>query len=124
MAVKGSGVVAKTVDPAMTNRESTSPVDPRGGHAKHTQTNFPDKWGMKDQTDDPQLHGISPASPGFGPDASSPNPLSPEPKDKNLRRQGPYKASWDMKDANGQGVNDTIGQKILDEAGRLGRPVA
>jgi hypothetical protein len=29
-----------------------------------------------------------------------------------------------MKDANGQGVNDTIGQKILDEAGRLGRPVA
>ena len=124
MAVKGSGVVAKTIDPKMEDRITSSPVDPRSGKAKHTQTSFPIKSGMKDQTEASKLQGISPGSPGFGPDASSPNPLDPEPKDKNLRRQGPYKASWGMKDANGQGVDGTIGQKILDEAGRFGRPVA
>jgi hypothetical protein len=124
MAVKGSGVVAKTIDPAMQDRITHSPVEPRSGKAKHTQTSFPIKTGMTDMVAGSVSSFAGPKNPGIGPDASSANPLDPEPRDKNLRKQGSYDASWGMKDANGQGVDGTIGQKILDEAGRLGRPVA
>ncbi len=121
MAVKGSGVVAKTIDPPMQDHTTNSPIDPRSGKGKRTQTSFPTKEGMKNLTQ--VLSGVGPKNPGVGPDADPANPLSPEPKDKNLRRQPRVvKSSWDMKDANGQGVDGTIGQKILDEAGRLGAP--
>ncbi len=125
MAVKGSGVVAKTIDPAMQDRISNSrPVDPRSGAAKRTQTKFPVKEGMKDQTDASKLRGASPTSPGFdhAPDASSPNPLDPSPTDKVLRRQpGELKSSWGMLDANKQSVNGELGKAVLAEAARLGR---
>lgn len=125
MAVKGSGVVATTIDPQMQDRITHSPVDPRsGGKAKRTQTSFPVKGGMKDQTDASKLRGISPTSPGFShaPDASSPNPLDPSPTDKILRRQPQeLKSSWGMLDANKQSVNGELGKAILAEAGRLGR---
>lgn len=121
MAVKGSGTVAKTIDPPMHDRTSGGSPDPRSGAAKHPQTSFPVKWGMTDMTK--ELAGVGPKNPGVGPDASSANPLSPEPRDKNLRRQPKtLVSSWGMKDANGQGVDGTIGQKILDEASRLGAP--
>lgn len=121
MAVKGSGVVAKTIDPPMHDRISGGSPDPRSGKAKHVQTSFPIKTGMKNMTT--VLSGVSPKNPGVGPDADPANPLSPEPKDKNLRRQpGTLKSSWGMKDANGQGVDGTAGQQILDEASRLGAP--
>ena len=122
MAVKGSGVVAKTIDPPMQDRISSSPIDPRSGAAKHPQTTFPIKGGMKDMVEASKLTGISPAHPGIGPDASSPNPLDPEPRDKDLRRQPKVLASsWGMKDANGNGVNNDLGAKVLDEASKLGR---
>ena len=121
MAVKGSGTVAKTIDPVMQDRISSSPIDPRSGKAKHPQTSFPVKSGMKNMTT--VLSGVGPKNPGVGPDADPANPLSPEPKDKTLRRQPKeLKSSWGMKDGNGDGVDGTIGQKILDEASRLGAP--
>jgi hypothetical protein len=123
MAVKGSGVVAKTIDPVMQNRESTSPIDPRSGAAKRTQTKFPVKQGMTDMVKGSVSSFAGPKNPGVGPDADPANPLSPEPKDKDLRRQPRVlKSSWDMKDANGQGVDGTMGQAVLDEASRLGAP--
>jgi hypothetical protein len=123
MAVKGSGVVAKTIDPQMTSPESTSPINPRSGAAKKTQTKFPVKTGMTDMVSGSVSSFAGPKNPGVGPDASSSNPLDPEPKDKLLRRQpGSFKASWGMKDGNGDGVDGTIGQAILDEASRLGAP--
>ena len=126
MAVRGSGVVAKTIDPVMEDRDDdgASQIDPRAGAAKRTQTSFPVKPGMKDQTEVSKLRGISPTSPGFShaPDASSPNPLDPEPGMKELHRQpGELKSTWGMLDANKQSVNGNLGKAILDEAGRLGR---
>lgn len=122
MAVKGSGVVAKTIDPPMKDQTSGGSADPRSGKAKRTQTSFPVKQGMTDMVKGAMTFA-GPKNPGIGPDASSANPLDPEPKDKNLRRQPKVlEAKWGMKDANGQGVNGTIGQQILDEASRLGAP--
>ena len=123
MALRGSGVVAKTIDPPMQDRISNSPVDPRAGAAKRTQTKFPVKPGMTDMVKGSVSSFAGPKNPGVGPDADPANPLSPEPKDKNLKRQPKtLVSSWGMKDANGQGVDGTIGQAILDEAGRLGAP--
>lgn len=123
MAVKGSGVVAKTIDPPMQDRVTHSPVDPRSGKGKRTQTKFPVKEGMTNMVAGSVSSFAGPKNPGVGPDASSGNPLSPEPKDKDLRRQPKVlQAKWGMKDANGQGVDGTIGQAILDEASRLGAP--
>lgn len=124
MAVKGSGTVAKTIDAPMQDRISSSPVNPRAGAAKRTQTTFPVKPGMRDQTDASKLRGISPTSPGFShaPDASSPNPLDPSPTAKILRKQPQVlKSTWGMLDANKQSVNGNLGKAILDEAGRLGK---
>lgn len=123
MAVKGSGVVAKTIDPPMQDRISSSPINPRSGAAKKTQTKFPVKGGMTDMVKGLSFAG--PKNPGVGPEADPANPLSPEPKDKNLRKQSAIlKSSWDMKDANGNGVDNDLGKGILDEAGRLGKSPA
>lgn len=124
MAVKGSGTVAKTIDPPMHDSISTSPIDPRSGAAKKTQTKFAVKGGMTDMVAGSVSSFAGPKNPSVGPDASSANPLDPEPKDKNLRKQNRILASsWNMKDANGQGVDNDLGKAILDEAGRLGRPI-
>lgn len=86
-------------------------IDPRSGAAKKTQNSFEDKWGMKDMT---TMSGIAPGSPGSGPDASSPNPLDPEPRGKVLQDQ-PV-AKWDQVNGDGQGLDQNIGGKVIGEA--------
>jgi hypothetical protein len=121
MAVKGSGL--KGPDPAMVEQTH---FDARSGHTKHPQTEFPIKWGMKDQT---TMSRVGPGmSPGgepnptyhFGPDAASANPSDPETpaeRGKTLRRQpSELKASWGMVDADGKGVDNSVGGKVLGEA--------
>lgn len=104
MAQQGSGL-GKGPDPAMKDQTS---YNARSGAAKRTQTSFGVHPGM---TDNQRAQaGISPANPGSGPDASSPNPTA------NGPTRGPVKASWDMKDANGKGVDNNIGGKVLGEA--------
>jgi hypothetical protein len=49
-------------------------------------------------------------------------PLNDEPLQKNWEGNGSVKASWDMKDANGNGVDNALAKGILDGAGRLGAP--
>lgn len=104
MAVQGSGLGKGPDDGAFTEQTK---FDARGGSAKRAQTSFPDKWGMKDQT---KLSGIAPSE-SIGPnnasgaltgapDASSPNPLDPEPRVKNLKKQSQVlQPSWQMKGA-------------------------
>jgi hypothetical protein len=85
----------------------------RDGAAKNPQTSFPVKETMKDMT---TLSGVAPANPGTGPDASSPNPLDAEPREKLLKKQGSVLApAWDMKDGMGEGLDDTIGGAVMDE---------
>jgi hypothetical protein len=68
-----------------------------GGVAKHPQTTFAIHPGMTNQT---TMSGLGPGIGGTGPDASSPNPLDPEPRVKNLRRQPVTLApKWGMKGA-------------------------
>lgn len=104
MAQQGSGL-GKGPDPDMKDQTS---FNARNGAAKKTQKAFDVHPGM---TDNQRAQvGVSPANPGTGPDASSPNPLA------NAPSKGPVKASWDMKDANGKGVDSNIGGKVLGEA--------
>ena len=114
MAQQGSGL-GSGPDPKMEDRVTDKPNDPRSGAAKKTQTAFPDKWGMKDMT---TLSGVGPANAGSGPDASSPNPLDPEPQAKVLRRQpGDLKANPGTPvDGDGDGLDQNIGGKVLGEA--------
>lgn len=117
MATQKSGVVRETIDPPMEDRIRSNMA--RDGARKKTQTKYPVKEGMKDQT---KLSGIGPRDPGNGPDASSPNPLDPEPSNKLLRRQPQVlKSSWGMKDADGQGVDNDLAQKVLGDAARMGK---
>ncbi len=96
--------------PGMTDQTSSNIA--RDGAAKKTQTSFPVKEGMKRQTE--VLAGVSPANPGTGPDASTSNPLSPEPKSKH---QNSVATSWGMK-----GKHDpALGSAVLNEAANLGR---
>lgn len=114
MAYKSNGNVAAHAGMS----DPTSSNIARDGAAKRPQKVFPVKWGMKDQTEASKLVGISPDSPGFGPDASSPNPLDPSPK---LKKFGEVKAAWQMRDANGQSVNGNLGKAVLAEASNLGK---
>jgi hypothetical protein len=119
MAQQGSGLGAGP-DPAMQDRVTSSPINPRSGAAKKAQTSFPVKEGMKDQTVlSGNTAGISPNDPGKGPDASSPNPLDPEPRVKTLRRQpmpGQEATPWGMVDGNGKGLDQNAAGKVLGEA--------
>lgn len=109
MAQQGSGL-GKGPDPDMKDQTS---YNARNGAAKKVQTNFAVHPGM---TDNQRAQaGISPSDPGTGPDASSPNPLANAPT-KGGEDGTPLKASWDMKDANGKGVDNSIGGKVLGEA--------
>lgn len=90
--------------------------DARAGAAKRPQGSFATKWGMTDQTKMSGLVGGA-SNLGTGPDASSPNPLDPEPRVKNLKRQPQaLEAKWGMKDANGKGVDNSMAGKVLGEA--------
>ena len=82
----------------------------RDGAAKHPQTSFPIKEGMKDQT----TITSGPSSPGIGPDASSPNPLDPSPK---LKKFGEVATKWGMKGEH----SPELGRRVLAEAANLGR---
>lgn len=77
----------------------------RSGAAKHPQTSFPVKAGMKNQQTFQAGRGIA----GTGPDASSPNPLAKEAISKGFP---PAPTKWGMK---GQ-VNHALGAAVLDEA--------
>ena len=102
-----------------------------GGVPKHPQTSFAVRDGMKDQNAPSGVtSAISPIHPGVGPDASMADvldPYTPAQRGRVLRRQpgaregnpggpGTLKSSWDMKDANGKGVDPNIGGKVLGEA--------
>jgi hypothetical protein len=94
--------------------DQTSSNIARDGAAKKPQTSFPVKDGMKDMT---TMSGIAPSNPGTGPDASSPNPLDPEPRAKLLKKQGSeLQAAWDQKDGDGDGLDNAIGGQVMDEA--------
>lgn len=108
MAVQGSGLGKGPDGGAFKDQTSTNVA--RDGAAKRPQTSFDTKWGMKDMTS----FSAGPKMPGTGPDASSPNPLDPQPKDKDA--QSSFNASWNMKDANGQGVDKNIGGRVIGEA--------
>jgi hypothetical protein len=96
--------------------DQTSSNIARDGAAKRPQANVAIAHGMTDQT---KLSGISPdVSFDGAPDASSPNPLDPSPKVKKFDN---VKASWGMRDANGQSVNGELGKAVLTEAASLGR---
>ncbi len=101
--------------PGMTDQTNSNL--PRDGAPKRTQTKFPVKPGMTDRV--AQLSYAGPANPGVGPDADPANPLSPEPKSKH--QNDTFKASWGMRDANGQSVNGELGKAVLAEAANLGR---
>lgn len=109
MANQGSGL-GKGLGGIM--KDPTS-FNARDGAAKKPQTSFDVHPGMTDNQR--KQAGISPDNPGTGPDASSPNPLANAPQSGG-EDGTPLKASWDMKDANGKGVDNAIGGKVLGEA--------
>jgi hypothetical protein len=119
MAVKGSGLGAGPDG----SRVDQTKFDARSGAAKRTQTKFPIKDTMKDQT---SLSYAGPANPGTGPDADPADVMSPEPKGKTLHRQsqilfnrwGMKGAAPDMTDSakTGKTLDANIGGKVLGEA--------
>jgi hypothetical protein len=131
MAVSGSGTkpMGATIDPAMQDHVTSSPINPRSGAAKKAQTDFPTKWGHRDMNvESGNTAGLAPGGKigpndatgalAGAPDASSPNPLDPEPRGKTLRRQpgAEIKTPWGMTDANGKGVDPNAAGKVLGEA--------
>jgi hypothetical protein len=121
MAVKGSGTSPRkdNPDPAMIDQTH---FDARGGAPKRTQTSFPIKETMKDQT---QMSRVGPGLAGagaepnpayhFGPDASSANPSDPSTKNPP-RIQNSFDSCWGMKGGMGQDVEKDLGGKVLGEA--------
>lgn len=108
MAVQNAGL-GKGPDPAMQDQTS---FNARNGAAKKPQTDFPIHPGMTDQQR--AMVGVSPPNPGSGPDAVSTNPQAGVPirgEDGDV-----LKASWDMKDANGKGVDSGLGGRVIGEA--------
>jgi hypothetical protein len=84
--------------------------DARAGAAKRPQTSFLVKDGMKDMT---TMSGIGPGS--TGPDASSANPLDPEPLGKSVPRV--TSTPWDsQKTGDGDSYDPSIGTAALNEA--------
>ena len=100
MAVSGTGTkpMGSTVDPAMVNQQH---YDARSGAPKKTQTDFPVKGGMKDiNAQSGTTGGIGGGKFAGAPDASSPNPLDPEPQVKVFKRQPTVLSTpWNMKGA-------------------------
>jgi hypothetical protein len=95
--------------------------DARSGAAKHPQTSFAVKDGMKDQNAPSGVtSAISPVHPGVGPDASAADvldPQTPAERGRKLRRQpAVLEPKWGAKGGDGQGVDNNIGGKVLGEA--------
>lgn len=87
----------------------------RNGAAKKPQTSFPVHPGMTDNQR--AMAGVSPGNPGDGPVADGPKAydlLSGSERGKVV--QSDVKASWDMKGADGKGLDSGIGGKVLGEA--------
>lgn len=113
MAQQGSGLGKGPDGNSM--QDQTSMNGRSGGQAKRTQTNFPVHPAMKDPDgNDDTNENVGPSNPGTGPDASSSNPLDPTVRGKTV--QSTFPAKWDMKDANGKGVDHNIGGKVIGEA--------
>ena len=122
MAVQGSGLGKGPDSGAMKDQTS---YDARSGAAKKTQTSFGQKWGMRDRI---KFDGAGPTNPGSGPDASSPNPLDPEPRGKVLRRQptaGNARTPWGQRGAasdmsssqqSGKTLDPSLSGRVLGEA--------
>lgn len=104
------GYIMVANHPGMTDQTSSNIA--RDGAAKKTQTKFPVKDGMKNQTQ--VLSGVSPANPGVGPDAAPANPLSPEPKQKHSQAIPKHPGMKGEHDA-------ALGSAVLAEAANLGR---
>lgn len=128
MAQQGSGVSDEGLD--TDDMQDQTSFNARHGAPKTPQTSFEAKWGMRDgdgdamrsdDAADQKLTGL-PSAPGTGPDASSPDPSDPESaaeRGKVLRKQpqpGQMKSAWGMVDANGKGVDNSIGGRVLGEA--------
>jgi hypothetical protein len=97
MAVSGTGTkpMGSTVDPAMVDQQH---YDARSGAPKKTQTSFPVKGGMKDMNaQSGTTGGIGGGKFDGAPDASSPNPLDPEPRVKVIKPV--LNTPWGMKGA-------------------------
>lgn len=109
MANQGSGLGKGPDGDVMQDQTS---FNARNGAAKKPQTNFPVHPGMTDQQR--AMAGVSPADAGSGKDAAAPNPLDPSDRGKSVQRD--VKASWDMKGADGKGLDSNIGGKVLGEA--------
>lgn len=114
MANQGSGLGKDADGDSFTTdtmKDQTS-FNARNGAAKKPQTSFDIHPGMTDQQR--AMAGVSPDNPGDGPDAVSSNPLAGIP----IRGEDspPPKASWDMKGADGKGLDYSIGGKVLGEA--------
>ncbi len=110
MAQQGSGL-GKGPDGPMQDQTS---YNARSGAAKKTQKEFGIHPGMTDQQK--AMAGVSPSNPGSGPVADDQNPLGNLSAVVSGEDNTPVKASWDMKDANGKGVDNGIGGKVLGEA--------
>lgn len=117
MANQGSGLGK---GPDGDTFKDQSSFNARDGAAKKPQTSFSIHPGMTDQQR--AMAGVSPVNPGDGPVADGPkayDPLSPADRGKTLRRQPPadgMRASWDMKGADGKGLDTSIGGRVLGEA--------
>lgn len=112
MANQGSGLGKGPDGDVMKDQTS---FNARNGAAKKPQTSFPVHPGMTDQQR--ALAGVSPSNPGDGPVADGPkafDPLSAAERGKSV--QEVTKASWDMKGADGKGLDNNIGGKVLGEA--------
>ena len=98
MAVQGSGLGA---GPDKGEFVDQTHYDARSGAPKHALKSFDTKWGMKDRTMlSGNTAGLVASDPKTGPDASSPNPLDPEPRVKELKRQPTVlSTSWGTKGA-------------------------
>jgi hypothetical protein len=118
MAVQGSGTkpMGATVDPAMKSGVTSSPINPRSGAAKKTQTSFPVHPSMADQQ---SFKGASPGDSGSGPDASSPDVMDPSPR-RTLKRQPQIlKTPWNSMDnlgPNRSSLDANASGKVLGNA--------
>lgn len=109
MAVQQNG----NVGPARNMKDLGSSTLPRSGAAKRPQTSFATTKGMTNQT---SMSGIAPGTSGTGPDASSPNPADPEPSNRVLRKQPDVlQSKWGMTDADGKGIDNSLGDRVLSE---------
>ena len=120
MAVQGSGL-GKGPDPAMKDQTS---YNARSGAAKKPQTDFPVHPGMTDQQK--AMAGVSPASPGSGPDASGPSPLDPTKvhDEERVRDYPPGRYEHGVQAATEAGdqkwLDELFARRTSDETLRLG----